>query len=426
MSRAPLPTEPVEAQIEGFTHGGKGVARVQGKAVFVPHTIPGERVRLQVIDDRKRWARAVLLDVVEPSPDRVVPPCPYVPECGGCDLQHIQPDAQRELKTQVVREQLTRLGGQDDPPVRPTRSVGPDVAYRNNIRLHADEQGRLGFHRTGSHDVVPIDRCLIASEDVQRLREAVGDDTGAAEVTVRAHARTQAAAVRLTPGPGPLDIPDGGFDVALSQPDGSVAVLRGDGELTEMIAGRRFRFDTTSFFQVTTFGAEALTSAVLDAVGDVEGASLWDLYAGVGLLSLPMAAAGAQVVAVEGYPTAAEYARINARENQLELEVVADEVARTVRRAASGGRVTVAQSSTDLELPDIVVLDPPRQGAGKRVITDLARMQPATIVYVACDVAALSRDTRTLSDAGYRLVEAQPLDLFPMTHHVEVVAAFAR
>src|SRR5690625_1173131 len=219
MNQARLPTEPVESRIDRFTHGGEGVARIEGKAVFVPGTIPGEQVRVQVVDDRKRWARAALLDVLDPSPDRVPPPCPYVPECGGCDLQHIRPDAQRELKTRVVREQLTRLGGQTDPPVRPTQAVGPDVGYRNHIRLHADEQGRLGFHRTQSHDVVPIDRCLIAADDVQRLRETVGDDTGADEVTVRAHTRTHAAAVRLTPGPGPLQIPEGDFDVALSQPD---------------------------------------------------------------------------------------------------------------------------------------------------------------------------------------------------------------
>ncbi len=454
MSRAPLPTGPVEAQVDGFTHGGEGVARVEGKAVFVPGTIPGERVRLRIVDDRKRWARAELLEILDASEDRVEPPCPFVPECGGCDLQHVEPSAQRALKTRVVREQLVRLGGQQEPPVRPTEAVGPDLGYRNHVQLHADEDGRLGFHRAASHEVVPVDRCLVASDEVQQLREVVGDDTGAVEVALRAHGRTGTAAIELTPGPGSLETPPGDADLVLTQPDGSVAVLRGDGELAEEVAGRRYRFDATSFFQVTTYGAEALVAAVLEAAGDLEGAQVWDLYAGVGLLSLPLAAAGARVLAVEGHAAAAGFARANARDHDLDVEVLADDVAAVARRAAAGeppkvpveaataqaedaevvGRTGTGAGDGDGEAaptrtvdpPDVVVLDPPRRGAGAEVIGDLVALQPATIVYVACDVAALGRDTRSLTDAGYRLVEARPLDLFPMTHHVEVVATFAR
>ncbi len=416
--RPPLPREPVEAHIDGFTHGGEGVTRIEGKAVFVPGTVPGERVVVRVVDDRKRWARAELVEVVEASPDRVVPPCPFVPDCGGCNLQHVAPEAQRRLKTRVVREQLARLGGVEDAPVEPCRAVGPDTGYRSHAQLHAAADGRLGFHRAGSNDVVPVDRCLVLSDAAQRVRDDVGDATGAREVTVRAQASTGTAAAVLTPGDGGLELPDGDFDLLLAQPDGSSVPMRGTGELAEQVAGLTYRFDAASFFQVSPAGAQALVDAVLHACGDVGGALVWDLYAGVGLLSLPLAAAGADVVAVEGHPASAAHARANADAAGVTLRVLAEPVAEVVHRAHGGDPA--------LEPPDVVVLDPPRTGAGVDVVADLAALEPASIVYVACDVAALARDTNTLVEHGYRLTRAVPLDLFPMTHHVEVVATFVR
>ena len=249
MSRKlPLSREVQHATIDGFTHGGEGVARLEGKAVFVAGTLPGERVLLRVVDDRKRWARAELLEVLEPSPDRVEPPCPYVPACGGCDLQHATPAAQRRLKTQVVREQLMRLGKVADPRVEPCRAVGPATGYRTHAQFHAAPDGRLGFHRSGTHEVVPIDRCLVLAEAAQEVRDAVGDASGAVEVAVRAHATTGAAAAILTPGPGGLDLPPGGFDLLLEQPDGRTVPIRGDGELVEEVAGLRFHVPATAFF----------------------------------------------------------------------------------------------------------------------------------------------------------------------------------
>lgn len=427
-ARAPLPREPVTAVVDGFAHGGEGVARIEGKAVFVPDTLPGETVVVEVVDDRRRWARARLLEVVEPSPDRVEPPCPHAPRpgrpgCGGCDLQHAAPAAQRRLKTRVVREQLERLGGLADPPVADCRPVGPDLGYRTHARLHAAEDGRLGFHVAGTHEVVPVAACPKLTPAAQAVREQVGDDTGAAEVAVRAHASTGTAAVVLTPGPGGLALPEAGPDdgptpdLLLRQPDGEVVAMRGDGVLAERVAGLTYAFDATTFFQVGPEAAEALVAEVLAVCGDVGGALVWDLYAGVGLLSLPLAAAGAEVVAVEGHAGSAAHASDNAARAGLDVEVVAAPVGPTLRRA---GR------ADDRDPPDVVVLDPPRAGAGREVVAQLARLDPATIVYVACDPAAMARDAAALTGAGYRLLTARPLDLFPMTHHVEVVAAFAR
>jgi tRNA/tmRNA/rRNA uracil-C5-methylase (TrmA/RlmC/RlmD family) len=420
--RPPLPRDPVTAEVDGFTHGGDGVARVEGKAVFVPGTLPGETVVLRVTDDRRRWARGELLEVVIPSEDRVDPPCPHAPRpgrpgCGGCDLQHARPEAQRRLKARVVTEQLERLGGVADPPVADCRPVGPDLGYRTHARMHAGEDGRLGFHVAGTHDVVPVDVCPKLTSAAQRVREEVGDGTGAAEVALRAHETTGTSAITITPGPGGLQLPEGPSDLLLSQPDGELVAMRGDGVLAEVVAGHTFTFDASSFFQVSPEAAEALVAEVLAACGELPGTLVWDLYAGVGLFSLPLAAAGAEVVAVEGHAKAAEHATANAERAGLGVTVLAEPV---------GAMVARARGADDRDPPDLVVLDPPRVGAGAGVMTDLAALAPAAIVYVACDPAALARDTRTLAEEGYRLEAAVPLDLFPMTHHVEIVATFRR
>jgi tRNA/tmRNA/rRNA uracil-C5-methylase (TrmA/RlmC/RlmD family) len=414
--RTPLPREPVTADVDGFTHGGDGVARVEGKAVFVPGALPGERVVLRVTDDRKRWARAELVEVERRSPLRVADDDPQRHRCGGCDLQHVTPDGQRELLTQVVREQLERLGKLTVPPVDATRAVGPDTGYRTHARLHAAPDGRLGFHRPGTHEVLPLDACPALHPAVARLVDDVGGSTGAAEVTVRAHERTGTAAVVLRPGPGPLQLPEGGFDLLLEQPDGSHVAMRGDGVLRERVAGFGYRFDAGSFFQVNTDGAEAIVAAVLDAVGDVGGALVWDLYAGVGLLTLPLAAAGAEVVAVEGHAPATSWLEANAHDAGLTAAVET--------HTAPVHRFTRERGAADP--PDVVVLDPPRAGAGTGVVADLDALAVPTVVYVACDPASLARDARALTEAGYRLVRATPLQLFPLTHHVETVATFTR
>lgn len=399
------------AVVDGFGHGGEGVARVDGKAVFVGGTIPGERIELRITEDHPRWARGELIDVLEPSEDRVTPPCPYVPECGGCDLQHVAPDRQRELKRRVVTEQLEHIGKLQDPPVAPTRAVGPDVRYRSNAQFHADDDGRLGYHRAGTNEVVPVDQCLVLGEAPQAVRDQVGDDTGAVEVTVRAHPSTGTAAAVLEPGEDPLDVPDGDFDLLLRQPDGSTLAMRGDGLLAEEVAGYRFTFDTTCFFQVNTGGAEAIVEEVREALGRRDGALVWDLYAGVGLLAVPLAADGAEVVAVESHATSARFLGDNAAANDVEVTVVDEPVEDFVLGAGAA-------------VPDLVVLDPPRAGAGTEVVTALAELRPAAIIYVSCDPASLARDARALADAGFTLEAATPLDLFPMTHHVEVVASF--
>lgn len=401
-----LPEGPVELELDGVTHDGEGVgrfvpeegeARGRGKAVFVPGGIPGERVRVRIVDDRRSWARAELVEILEPSDDRVDPPCPYAPgpgrpdpRCGGCQLQHVTIGRQREMKERIVREQLERLGKLDDPPVAALRAPGLPFGYRNHIQLHRDPEGRLGFHAAGTHDVVPIDHCPISDDRIDDLLAGLDEEPGGPDpVVVRAH-------------------PETGTEAVMAGGDGR------DRELAAKVGRFTYRFDASCFFQVNTAGAELLVEETLEAAdgtSDLTGQVVWDLFAGVGLFAIPLAAAGATVTAVESHRSAAGWAGFNAETTGVALEVVHED-ARSFTTRAPG------------PVPDVVVVDPPRAGAGQELVARLAALDVPRIVYVACDVPALARDTQVLTNAGYELVLAVPVDMFPQTYHLEVVATF--
>jgi 23S rRNA (uracil1939-C5)-methyltransferase len=213
-------------------------------------------------------------------------------------------------------------------------------------------------------------------------------------------------------------LPDGVPTLALRQGDGRPVVVRGEPSSAVEVAGVTLHLPVDGFFQVNLGGAEALVTAVREAAGGVADRDVWDLYAGVGLLALPLAADGAHVLAVESVRSASDALERAAREQELDVKVVAERVETVVRRAAGGDR--------SLDPPEVVIADPPRAGLGRRTVDDLARLAPSRIVLVSCDVAALARDARDLTAHGMRLVRSVPLDLFPMTHHVEVVSTFVR
>jgi tRNA/tmRNA/rRNA uracil-C5-methylase (TrmA/RlmC/RlmD family) len=408
-----------EVIVDGFAHGGEGVGRIDGKVVLVAGALPGERVRVTVTEDHPRWSRADLVEVLIPSPDRVIPPCPVADDCGGCDLQHVDPSAARALRTRVVREQLARLGGFGDAAaalVADCRAVGPDLGYRNHVQLHASPDGRLGFHRAGSHEVVPIDHCPVADDAINAALTVFGADSGAKALALRALGGPVTATV--TPGDGAVSLPPDVPTLALRQADGKPVVVRGDGAAVVSVGGVTLHVPLDAFFQVNSAGTEALITQVREAAGEVAHRDVWDLYAGVGLFSLPLAADGAHVLAVESVPSAAAALDRAAKEQELDVRVLTERVEHVTRRAAGGDR--------SLDPPEIVIADPPRAGLGRQVITDLGRLAPSRLVLVSCDVASFARDARDLLAQGLRLVRAVPLDLFPMTHHVEIVATFVR
>lgn len=418
--------EQVEITLDGITHGAEAVGRLpDGKACFVAYAIPGERVRVEVTEDHPRWCRARLVEVIEASPDRIAPPCPYFGpgRCGGCALQHVAPARQAALKRRIVAEQLEHIGRLPDPPVAETVAAG-ELGYRNRARFAVDGAGRLGYRRAGSHDVLAIDRCPLLDPATQAVRDEAGDGwQGVDELSVRAALAGAGAAMVVTPGADALPpLPPGDTPVALRDATGQAHALRGDPTVVERVAGFDYRVSAGSFFQSNTAGAEVLVALVREAAAVEAGDAVADLYAGVGLFSRPLAADGATVVAVEGEASACEDARVNLAGTTASVlcEPVRDALDRLAE--ADGG----SGGDADRDGFQVVVLDPPRRGAGRDVCGRIAQLRPRTIVYVSCDPAALARDARALTDAGYPLVTAVPVDQFAQTAAIETVATFAR
>jgi len=399
-------------RLEGMAHGGAALGRHEGKVIFVPYALPGERVRVEVVEDRGRYAHARLLEVLEPSPERVPPPCPYFgPEgCGGCQLQHAAYPAQLRLKTQVVTDQLIRIGRFTDPPVRPALPDPTGWAYRNQARFHPTPEGGLGFRTASTHRVVAVEHCRILHPILADLYNALDLDLSELQsLTLRAGTATGDRMVIFEmeedePPSLSTDLP---VSCVLLLSDGRYANLVGRNYLREIVAGIIYRVSAPSFFQVNTRQAEQLVRLVLDYLDLRGGEVVLDGYCGVGLFTLPLAQRAGLVIAVEWEPAAVE----DLLENAAELDNV---------EVVEG---SVAAVLSDVEEPlDAVLVDPPRSGLEKETMQSLVTAAPSRIVYVSCDPATLARDGRRLAEAGYRLVEVQPVDVFPQTYHIETVS----
>jgi 23S rRNA (uracil1939-C5)-methyltransferase len=388
--------EELVLDVTAVVAGGDGLARdADGRVTFVAGALPGERVRVAVHERKRDFARGRVVEVLAPSPDRVAPPCPgVVAGCGGCDWQHVAPEAQRRLKAAVVTDALRRQAKVDvDVGLGP---VLPATGYRTTLRGMA-VAGRFGFRRRASHDVVAADPCLVAHP---LLAELVADGRfPEGEVVLRAGART---GERLVVVDGPADgvhVPDGVRVV-------EQAALRTGARawFHEEVAGRRWRISAASFFQARPDGAEALVAEVARALDGAPATGLVDLYGGVGLF--------AGVLGGEGPVTLVEQGRSSIADARINL---ADRRAKVVRADVAHWGATRAGS---------VVADPPRAGLGPKGVHAVAATGAARVALVSCDPAALGRDTRLLRDAGYELREATLVDLFPHTSHVEVVTRF--
>jgi tRNA/tmRNA/rRNA uracil-C5-methylase (TrmA/RlmC/RlmD family) len=385
--------------------------------VFVRHALPGETVLARLTEVTSRLARAEAVEILTPSPDRVEPPCPHAGpgRCGGCDFQHVELGAQRRLKAFRIAEQLARLAGVEPAvEVEPVAGDTAGLGYRSRVRVAVDGRGAVGFRRHRSHRLEYVDECPIASPAVTATGALAVLWPGATELEVVTGTGTDAAEALVSVAPrgrsGPR-LP------ALPAAPGLVVggkVRRPPGAVHAVVAGRTYRTSPGVFWQVHRGAAAALLSAVLDFVGPCDGAVVVDLYAGAGLFSVPLADAvgpSGAVLAVERDGRACADARHNGATfpNLRVLE----------------GEVTPALVETGLGRPDIVVLDPAREGAGTGVMRALAAHAPAVrrLIYVSCDPSSFGRDSRVLLDEGWRLSALRAFDIFPMTEHVELVAA---
>jgi tRNA/tmRNA/rRNA uracil-C5-methylase (TrmA/RlmC/RlmD family) len=373
------------------------VARHDGRVVFVRHALPGERVRVVVTEGGTgdRFLRADAVEVLVASPDRVERVCRHAGPprsadtgCGGCDWQHASPAAQRALKAAVVREQLVRLAGVDIAvSVEPVPGDADGLGWRTRVELAVGPDGRAGLRRHRSHDVVAIVECPIAHPQVLATGVLQRDWTGRRAVDVI--------------------VPDRGSAVVVPVPaDGSPTVTQ---VVTTARWSARLRVAARSFWQVHPGAAGTFVDRVLADLAPRPGERVLDLYAGVGLFALALADA----VGPRGSVTAVE----------SDERAVAD----GIRNAGGRPQVTfvaarVEDAAATLPAADLVVLDPPRTGAGRAVMAAVTGLRPRAISYVACDPASLARDVRYAAEAGYGLSALHAYDAFPMTHHVECVA----
>ncbi|MFF4580652.1 class I SAM-dependent RNA methyltransferase [Streptomyces sp. NPDC001373] len=422
--------EEYEVEVGPVAHGGHCIARTSdGRVLFVRHTLPGEKIVARVTEGEtdSRFLRADAVRILTASKDRVEAPCPFAGpgKCGGCDWQHAKPGAQRRLKGEVVAEQLKRLAGLTpeeagwDGTVAPAEGdklpAGEVPQWRTRVQYAIDEDGRVGLRKHRSHDIEPIDHCMIAAPGVTEL--GIEKRSWQAMATVEAIAASGSGdrQVVLTPRPGgrlPLVELDKPVSVLrVEEKDGGVHRVHGRPFVRERADGRTYRVGMGGFWQVHPQAADTLIKAVMQGLMPRKGEMALDLYCGVGIFAGALAERLGETGAVLGIESG-KRAVEDARHNLADFPRVRIEQ----------GKVDTALPRTGITECDLIVLDPPRAGAGKQTVRHIASLSARRIAYVACDPAALARDLGYFKDAGYRVRTLRVFDLFPMTHHVECVA----
>lgn len=406
--------ELAEVSFTDISHGGEGIGRLEGKVVFAPYVLPGEKARIRLIEDRKSYMRGEVVEILTPSPQRVKPPCRHFGECGGCHWQHVTYPAQLALKEEIVRAQLARLGGLLQAPVQPVLGMDFPWNYRNHVQFAVDPDGALGYLAARSHRVVAIEECyllhayledILAALDVEwpalrRLSLRAGINTGDLMVILETESAEQ---------------PDLEVDFPASfvwlPASGEAVSLIGNDYIREEIGGRTFRISAPSFFQVNTAQTEHLVRLVQEGLQPSGDELLLDLYCGVGTFGLNLATQVGRVIGVEESAVALD----DAVENAADLPNV----------EFWEGRV--ADALPEVEDPvQLAIVDPPRSGIEPEALVALISLAPRRLVYVSCDPASLARDLKVLVAAGYKLESVQPVDMFPQTYHVESVTVMSR
>ena len=385
--------EVIEVQIGPVAHGGHFVARHNGQVIFVRHSITDELVKIKITSVSSKIAHADVIEVLKPSESRVTPPCKYAGSCGGCDFQHIEISAQRDYKSSIVKEQFLRIGKMDldalgfDLKVQALEPIN-GLHWRTRMDFAVSPNGEIGFFGARSNEVVEIKDCLIADERMNVAELSARSWKSDARVEVAVSSTNEISVMR------------------------SGRSISGPTQIVEQVGGNSFKISPVSFWQSHKAAPVELTKAVLAQLGVKNGDNVCDLYSGVGLF----AAAILKEVGDRGFVTLIESdktAVADARKIFLNKENV---------KILQG---LVAQQLSIVKRADLILLDPPRTGAGEVVIQQMVKFRPRKIVYVACDPAALARDAKTLEESGYKLDHIQAFDLFPMTQHIECVAGFS-
>lgn len=401
--------------LTSLAYGGDAIGRLpDGRAVFVPFALPGERVRIRLVEEKRGHARGELVEVLEPSPQRITPLCIHFGECGGCHYQHMPYESQLAAKTEILREQLKRIGGLDDPPIQPGIPSPQPYYYRNHVEFHLTSQGRLGFYKAGTNEVFAVQVCHLPEETINTVWPQLEFDpiSELRRVGLRLGAGDDIQLILESSDPQPPEFTD--EDLPLSAvylgPAGSF-VLAGSDQVTIEVLGRPFRVSAGSFFQVNTPMAEAMVRHLLDHLPLGPQSTVWDVYCGVGLFSAFMAPRVGRLVGIESSPSAVEDFAYNLNEFD-NVEVYESAAEQVLPQLANQ--------------PQVIVLDPPRSGLDRRVLDAVLASQADTLAYISCDPATLARDARRLVAGGYHLERITPFDLFPQTFHIETIVLMSR
>jgi 23S rRNA (uracil1939-C5)-methyltransferase len=432
-----MSAEIVELTLTTLTYGGDALGRLDDpntgtgrRAVFVPFGLPGERVRVRLAEEKRGFARGELLEVLEASPDRIMPRCKHfftprstaeggeVIFCGGCQYQHMSYAAQLKAKTEILRDQLQRIGKIQNPPVSPTVASPSPWNYRNHVQFHLTRKGKLGFIRASAsseaaENVLAIEECHLPEAPINALWPQLEfePDTGIERVSLRTGTDADLMLVLESDSP---DTPELEIEAGISVVhifDESSVVIAGQDHLNMHVLDRDFRVSDASFFQVNTGMTEKIVDHLLTNLSITPTTNLLDVYCGVGLFSAFFAPKCKRIVGVESAKSACNDYIFNLDEfDNVDLYE---------------GRAEDVITHIDIK-PDVVIVDPPRAGLDRSALDGIVRLNPVTIAYVSCDPATLARDAARLINDGYILRAVTPFDLFPQTHHLESISLFEK
>ena len=406
-----------EFTLEKFIYGGDAMGRLaDGRAVFVPFGLPGERVRVRLTEEKKNFARGGIVEILEASKERIQARCKHFGECGGCQYQNLSYENQLTAKTEILIDQLKRIGKIENPPVKPMVACPNPWNFRNHMQFSLNSDGKLGFQMSNSNKVIPITECHMPESSINDFWSQLEFEpgTGIERVGLRAGVDDDLLLVLESESPGPPELEiEAGISITHMY-EGRTVVIAGNDHIVIRVLGRDFKVSAASFFQVNTVMAEKMVQHLLACLPASPSATLLDVYCGVGLFSAFFAPKCGRVIGIELSESSCEDFVVNLDEfDNVELyEAAAEDVL-----PALAGQIANLSCA---------IVDPPRAGLDKRVLDEILKLSPQIVAYVSCDPSTLARDAARLVNGGYNLKEVTPFDLFPQTYHIESISTFER
>jgi len=402
--------------IEKLIFGGDALAHIpDGRAVFIPFVLPGEKVQIRLVEDKPRFARGMPVEIIQASPERITPKCPHFTTCGGCHYQHIPYERQLEFKLEILRDQITRIGKLQDPPLRKIIPSPSPWNYRNNIQFHPSIDGDLCFMDVQGHGLIKIEECHLPLDGINEIWSQVHLESGSgiSRLSFRQDSREEIMllleGIDETAPDFEMDLP---ISAAYLNNYGEITNLAGEDALLFQVAEHELRVSPESFFQVNTAQAENMVLYINQMMPtQSSNLKILELFSGVGLFSIFLASQAEKLVAIESSSSACFDFAVNLDHfNNVDLYE---------------GTVEDVLPGLDFS-PDLVLLDPPRSGLEKEARLALFNLNCPNIIYISCDPATLARDLKHFIEAGYELSEIQAFDLFPHTYHIESISHLVR